>query len=111
MSLLEDARRDVSPELRTEMLARYRAGSVEADWTSFERAFDVLAAQRHAKVIGIFTRLCRRDGKPAYLVHIPRVWRLLQRALENRALAPVARWLEHHLPIPARIVPSPTGPR
>jgi aminoglycoside/choline kinase family phosphotransferase len=111
MSLLEDARRDVSPELQAEMLTRYRSGLDEVDWSSFERAFAVLAAQRHAKVIGIFTRLCRRDGKPAYLVHIPRVWRLLQRALESRALAPVARWLERHLPGPARIVPPPTGPR
>jgi aminoglycoside/choline kinase family phosphotransferase len=71
--------------------------------------FAVLAAQRHAKVIGIFTRLCRRDGKAAYLVHIPRVWRLLERALQERVLAPAARWFERHLPGSARIVPPPTG--
>ena len=83
MSLLEDARRDVSPALKAEMLARYRSGVDDGRLEVFERAFAVLAAQRHAKVIGIFTRLCRRDGKPAYLVHIPRVWRLLERALRN----------------------------
>ena len=58
-----------------------------ADRPGFEAAFAVLAAQRHAKVIGIFTRLCRRDGKAGYLVHIPRVWRLLERALGHPALA------------------------
>jgi aminoglycoside/choline kinase family phosphotransferase len=109
MSLLEDARRDVSPALRADVLARYRSGVDAMEWNSFERAYAVLAAQRHAKVIGIFTRLCRRDGKPAYLVHIPRVWRLLERALQERVLFPVARWFERHLPGSARIAPPPTG--
>ena len=109
MSLLEDARRDVSSALRADMLDRYRSGLDGVDWSSFERAFAVLAAQRHAKVIGIFTRLCRRDGKAAYLVHIPRVWRLLERALKERVLFPVARWFERHLPGSARIIPPPTG--
>jgi hypothetical protein len=111
MSLLEDARRDVPPALRADMLERYRSGLNDVDWRSFERVFAVLAAQRHAKVIGIFTRLCRRDGKAAYLVHIPRVWRLLERALQERVLAPAARWFERHLPGSARIVPPPTGSR
>ena len=106
MSLLEDARRDVDPVLKAEMLARYRAGSGLGDdafgWSAFERSFAVLAAQRHAKVIGIFTRLYRRDDKPVYLVHIPRVWRLLEGALDHAALAPVARWLDQHLPASQR---------
>ncbi len=64
------------------MLARYLAGVAGRRPASvFARSFAVLAAQRHAKVIGIFTRLYRRDGKPAYLAHIPRVWRLLEAAL------------------------------
>jgi aminoglycoside/choline kinase family phosphotransferase len=110
MSLLEDARRDVSPALKAEMLARYAAGIGDADWTLFERAFAVLAAQRHAKVIGIFTRLSRRDGKHSYLAHIPRVWRLLERALAHDALTPVAGWFDRHLPTPARVAPlSPSA--
>jgi aminoglycoside/choline kinase family phosphotransferase len=109
MSLLEDARRDVSPALKAEMLARYAAGIGHADWEPFHRTFAVLAAQRHAKVIGIFTRLSRRDGKDAYLAHIPRVWRLLERALAHDALAPVAGWFDRHLPAPARVVPLPTS--
>ena len=67
----------------------------------------MLAAQRHAKVIGIFTRLCRRDGKPLYLVHIPRVWRLLEAAVAHPALADIRDWLDRHLPPAARGVPTP----
>lgn len=108
MSLLEDARRDVDPALKAAMVARYlRAMAAGIDVAAFEAAFRVLAAQRHAKVIGIFTRLCRRDGKPSYLVHIPRVWRLLEAALAAPPLAPVAAWFARHLPPQLRRVPTP----
>jgi hypothetical protein len=106
MSLLEDARRDISVALRATMLNRYREGVPGLDWPAFETVFAILAAQRHAKVIGIFTRLCRRDGKPGYLVHIPRVWRLLEAALRHPALAPVAAWFERHLPRETRGIPK-----
>lgn len=110
MSLLEDARRDIAPSLRAAMLARYfaafddlaRPGSAR---DAFMAAFAALAAGRHAKVIGIFTRLWRRDAKPDYLVHIPRVWALLERALEHPALAPVAAWFAAELPPDARRTP------
>lgn len=106
MSLLEDARRNVPAPLRSAMLARYRAAFPALDWPEFEAAFTILAAQRHAKVIGIFTRLSRRDGKSAYLVHIPRVWRLLEDALRHPALAALEGWFARHLPGRARTVPS-----
>jgi aminoglycoside/choline kinase family phosphotransferase len=102
MSLLEDARRDVPTELKDEMLARYRGALGIADWGAFTRAFAILSAQRHAKVIGIFARLSRRDGKAAYLSHIPRVWRLLEGSLLHQALAPVALWFDRHLPTSVR---------
>jgi aminoglycoside/choline kinase family phosphotransferase len=105
MSLLEDARRDIGPDLYQAMLARYYAAFADLDRESFEAAFAVLAAQRHAKVIGIFTRLCVRDGKPRYLDHIPRVWRLLETALENPELSPVAQWFDAHVPADKRGVP------
>ena len=105
MSLLEDARRDIPGDLKAAMLARYYDGCGVPDRGDFEAAFSVLAAQRHAKVIGIFTRLCRRDAKPAYLVHIPRVWRLLEGALSHPALSLVAAWFENHFPPEKRIVP------
>ena len=65
MSLLEDARRDLEPGLIEDMLGRYRAAFPALDGDSFETAYAILAAQRHAKVIGIFTRLSVRDAKPA----------------------------------------------
>lgn len=106
MSLLEDARRDVAPDLQAAMKARYRAGRPENDNSAFETSYVVLAAQRHAKVIGIFTRLCVRDGKAIYLKHIPRVWRLLEKALGDDALAPVAAWFARHVPASLRGIPT-----
>ncbi|SDH07779.1 aminoglycoside phosphotransferase family protein [Roseospirillum parvum] len=110
MSLLEDARRDLAPGLPGALLERYLKARPEADAAAFRRAFTVLAAQRHAKVIGIFTRLARRDGKPGYLAHIPRVWRLLSAALArgaeaDPALAGLAAWLDRHLPAARRTLP------
>ncbi len=105
MSLLEDARRDIDEALRETMLERYFTALPGLERTAFMTAFAILGAQRHAKVIGIFTRLCLRDAKPDYLVHIPRLWRLLERSLADPALAPVADWFERHVPKELRGVP------
>ena len=105
MSLLEDARRDVAPELARKMKARYLAAFPELDREAFQTSYAILGAQRHAKVIGIFTRLLVRDGKSAYLAHIPRVWRLLERALQHPALAPVRDWFGRRVPPSERGVP------
>lgn len=105
MSLLEDARRDIAESLRAAMLIRYREGAHLSDTRGFETTYAILSAQRHAKVIGIFTRLSRRDQKHGYLSHIPRVWRLLERALEHPSLAPVAGWFERHVPEGRRTIP------
>ncbi|MBT4934535.1 MAG: phosphotransferase [Rhodospirillaceae bacterium] len=106
MSLLEDARRDLGEGLKTAMMERYLAAFPDLDGDAFRTAFSILAAQRHAKVIGIFTRLCQRDGKPDYLVHIPRVWRLLEAALENPALGEMKDWFDTHMPAPMRVIPE-----
>ena len=102
VSLLEDARRDVPAELRRQMTERYLAAFPAVDRAAFLRSAAILAAQRNCKILGIFTRLWRRDGKPRYLVHLPRIWRLLQQELAHPALDPMARWLDRHLPPPAR---------
>ncbi len=96
VSLLQDARRDVSPELERRMLARYvdLAGGDE----DFVADYAALGAQRNAKIVGIFARLAKRDGKPRYLALIPRVWAALERDLAHTALAPVARWFEGNIP-------------
>jgi len=106
VSLLEDARRDLDPALAARLLARYLAAFPDLDPDGFARSMAVLGAQRHAKVIGIFTRLLVRDGKPAYLRHIPRVWRLLEADCAHPALSAIRAWLDTHIPAEARIVPD-----
>ncbi len=100
VSLLQDARRDVSPELETEMFDHYvrESGAGEGFFSDYAR----LGAQRNAKIIGIFVRLSKRDGKPRYLDLIPRVWALLERDLAHPALAPVARWFDANIPAELR---------
>jgi N-acetylmuramate 1-kinase len=112
VSLLEDARRDVPDGLRAAMTARYLDAFPEMDRAAFARSAAILAAQRNCKIIGIFTRLWQRDGKPGYLQHIPRVWRLLDGDVRREpALEPIARWLERHLPPGLRISREPLGKR
>jgi aminoglycoside/choline kinase family phosphotransferase len=105
MSLLEDARRDLDPALVEALRARYLAAFPDLEPRAFAASMAILGAQRHCKVIGIFTRLMRRDRKPGYLVHLPRLWRLLGNALGHPALAPIAEWLDRHLPPEARGTP------
>lgn len=105
MSLLEDARRDIDPTMIADLKAHYLAAFPSLEPASFAASWAVLAAQRHAKVIGIFTRLCMRDGKPVYLRHVPRVWRLLDAALSHPALDPVAEWMDEFVSHDLRRVP------
>lgn len=102
VSLLRDARRDVPAELACRMLDRYLSAHPELDRAEFESAYWVLGAQRTTKIIGIFTRLWRRDAKPVYLRHLPRLWRLLEEELAQPALAPVRAWFEQYLPAAQR---------
>ena len=97
MSLLEDARRDVPEELKEKMTARYLAHCPTLDQNTFETSMAILAALRHTRVLAIFERLSRREGKHDYKkLHSPRVERLLQRALRHPMLAGVKRWMERH---------------
>ena len=95
VSLLQDARRDVDSSVEESMLARYRAATGAGD--DFLDAYHVLGAQRNAKIVGIFTRLWQRDGKPRYPALCPRVWGYLERDLGQPVLAPVARWFADNL--------------
>jgi len=97
VSLLQDARRDVSEDLETAMLMHY-ARAVGVSDEEFIADYARLGAQRNAKIVGIFTRLDRRDGKPRYLDLVPRVWTALERDLAHPALAPVARWFDANIP-------------
>ncbi len=101
VSLLQDARRDVSPELEAEMVLRYLAAT-GANEEAFRADYARLGAQRNAKIVGIFVRLSKRDGKPRYLDLIPRVWALLERDLQHPALAPLAAWFDANIPAALR---------
>jgi aminoglycoside/choline kinase family phosphotransferase len=106
MSLVEDARRDIADELHAAMIQHYLDRAGVADRTGFMAAFAILGAQRHARVVGLFIRLLRRDGKPTYLPHLPRVWRLLERSLRHEAMAPLRRWVDAHIPRDRRGIPT-----
>src|SRR3546814_3550071 len=81
-SVLEDARRDVTPGVETAMLARYS----EATGHDIENAYWALAAQRNTRILGVFVRLWKRDDKPHYKSFQPRMWGLLERDLAHPAL-------------------------
>lgn len=97
VSLLEDARREVSTATVDQGLARYMQG-IEEDEEAFLHHYHVLGAQRATKILGIFVRLARRDAKPRYLEHCPRLHRLLAAALKRPELEAVAAWTDRHMP-------------
>ncbi|MCA0902486.1 aminoglycoside phosphotransferase family protein [Qipengyuania aquimaris] len=101
VSLLQDARRDVSTELEAAMLDRYRQAAAPDE--HFEADYARLGAQRNAKIVGIFTRLFKRDAKPRYLTMVPRVWEAMERDLQHEALAPVADWFAANIPDDIRV--------
>lgn len=106
VSLLKDARRDVDADLAERLTSRYLAAFPGLDAEAFRAGAAILSTQRLLKIIGIFTRLDRRDGKPIYLSHIPRLWRLLDAELAHPALAPVKAWLDRAVPQAARRIPG-----
>lgn len=107
MSLLEDARRDLKPGLAAHLLDYYFAAFPDLDQDDFKKTYSILAAQRHCKVIGIFSRLASRDGKYDYLVHIPRAWKLLERVCYLPELTILREWLDAHIPADKRTSPTP----
>jgi N-acetylmuramate 1-kinase len=110
ISLTEDARRDVSPELGEATLLHYlhtmHAEGASVDATAFAYASAVFAAQRNTKIAGIFARLYRRDGKPRYLSLLPRVWSYLTKDLNHPALSCLKSWYDRAIPFEARGVPD-----
>jgi aminoglycoside/choline kinase family phosphotransferase len=94
-SVLEDARRDVPPAIEGAMIDRYVAATGRGE--AFERAYWALAAQRNTRILGVFTRLWKRDSKPGYRVFQPRMWGLLERDLAQPHLAPVQSWFDTNI--------------
>jgi aminoglycoside/choline kinase family phosphotransferase len=102
ISLTEDARRDVSPELAQIATAHYLAAmaaqGTPIDEAQFRHEMAVMAAQRNAKIVGIFARLAKRDGRVRYLAFLPRVWNYLERDLAHPALADLTAWYDRVIP-------------
>jgi N-acetylmuramate 1-kinase len=108
ISLTEDARRDVSPALAEITAAHYlaamKAHGTPLDKTRFRTEMAVMAAQRNAKIVGIFARLYKRDAKPRYLALLPRVWSHLERDLAHSALAGLRAWYDRTIPREHRLL-------
>ncbi|HET9903691.1 MAG TPA: tRNA (adenosine(37)-N6)-threonylcarbamoyltransferase complex ATPase subunit type 1 TsaE [Xanthobacteraceae bacterium] len=104
VSLLQDARVDVPPAAEDALLGRYmkarHAAGRQFDMPEFVNLYALMGAQRATKILGIFARLDRRDGKPHYLRHLPRVWRNLRRSLSDPTLASLKKWYDRHVPPP-----------
>ncbi len=111
ISLTEDARRTVSPELgeaaTRHYLAAMQAQGIPLNETEFRHEMAVMAAQRNAKIVGIFARLYRRDGKARYLAFLPRVWAYLERDLGHPALRDLRAWYDRTIPKDKRCVDIP----
>ena len=101
-SLLQDARIDVSEETELRLLGVYARARSQMepgfDMAGFARAYSILGAQRATKILGIFARLDERDGKPAYLRHIPRIEGYLRRCLDAPVLMELRGWYAQYLP-------------
>lgn len=110
ISLTEDARREVAPELGEIATAHYlktmRAQGAPLDEARFRGEMAVMAAQRNAKIVGIFARLYARDGKRRYLTYLPRVWNYLERDLTHPLLADLRGWYDRVIPKARRASPQ-----
>jgi aminoglycoside/choline kinase family phosphotransferase len=104
VSLLQDARVDVPDPMEIALLGRYVKARLDADrdfaTTGFVQLYVTLGAQRATKILGIFARLDKRDGKPQYLRHLPRIWRYLRRCLMHPTLVDIKAWYDTNVPKP-----------
>jgi aminoglycoside/choline kinase family phosphotransferase len=106
VSLLQDARLDVPVAIESALLDHYMRHAAERDPAfdaeDFHFTYAALGAQRNTKILGIFARLAKRDGKLQYLAHVPRIWGYLARDLDHPQLAPLKAWYDLHLPLTVR---------
>ena len=105
-SLLQDARIFVAEAAAADLLDYYcayrEAASPDFDASDFRDAFVILGTQRLTKILGIFARLARRDGKPGYLKNVGILDRYLEANLRHPVLAELRRWYDAHLPLSVR---------
>jgi len=106
VALLQDVRRDVSADLIQDLRRRYLEALPDLTADAFDTSYAVIGAQRNTRILGTFTRLLLRDGKPGYLGFMPRTWRLLEGDLAHPALSPVRAWIDAHIPSAMRRPPE-----
>jgi N-acetylmuramate 1-kinase len=101
-SLAQDARVDLPDGLELRLVGHYarqrRAANPEFDMAGFARDYSIMGAQRATKILGIFARLNKRDGKPAYLKHLPRIEAYARTSLAHPALADLRAWYQANVP-------------
>jgi aminoglycoside/choline kinase family phosphotransferase len=97
MMLLQDARRDVSPEREAACLERYLAAEPSVPREAFLADYGAVAALHACRLIGLFTRLTVRDAKPRYAMYIPRMWNYLARDLTSPGMEPLAAWFDRYV--------------
>ena len=106
VSLLQDARIDVPEAIELALLTRYikarHAADDAFDPAGFAANYALMSAQRNTRLLGTFARLNRRDGKPQYLRHQPRIWTYLSRSLAHPTLSRVRAWYDANIPPPVR---------
>lgn len=109
VSIAQDARVTVTSDLEQALLKRYvtaRAGMPGFDAATFRRAYAILSVQRNTRILGVFARLLKRDGKPHYVRHYPRLWDYLERAFAEEVTRPLKLWYDAR--VPARLRHGPT---
>ena len=115
VSLLQDARVDVPEDLEMRLAALYMRRRTAADPAfdaqKFAVAYAATGAQRATKILGLFARLDKRDRKPDYLRHLPRIERYLARNLAHPLLRPLALWYQNHLPRALGPLPDKSAPK
>jgi aminoglycoside/choline kinase family phosphotransferase len=109
VSLFEDARRDVDENMTEELLNFYFLSFPDLDREQFRIEYNILGAQRSAKIIGYFTRLAMRDKKVRYLDFIPRTWKWLEKDLQHPSLKDIKNWMDEYIPAEKRSMPNVTN--
>lgn len=106
VSLLEEVRRDVDPQIVSDMLELYLKSSPHLNADDFYQSYYLWGAQRNTRILGVFARLAIRDGKKRYLDFIPRTWKLLEADLKHPALSELQDWMDENIPHMNRVRPE-----
>lgn len=106
VSLLDDARREVSSELTALMWKRFLSAYPKGDHEEIYIAGCILSAVRHVRIAGLFTRVARQKGDKRFLNRIPHLWNMLEKCYHIKELQPVKQWFDLNMPKSMRVIPA-----